>query len=230
MSTGGLSVITPIFRNEQTLERTLLSVSTSWHSVEPQFQVPTEHVLVLDGRNEECQEIIERFSTASSLNITLIQKSHRGIAASRNTGIETAVYSHVTFLDADDEMTPERVMAASRYSNQAVIGLQRVVYDAPSRPPAGVAAGRPEDQKVNPYLTSMVLPKHHIVEAGGFREELALSDDLDLVMRLRAQGVTVKFVDDVFVVRHVTGTNASLDYASLRREFFTILRASRDAG
>jgi len=46
----------------------------------------------------------------------------------------------------------------------------------------------------------MVLPKHHIVEAGGFREELALSDDLDLVMRLRARGVAVKFVDDVFVV------------------------------
>lgn len=230
MATPGLTVITPIFRNEQTLERTLHSVSTSWNSVEPQFRVPTEHVVVLDGPNEECQEIIEQFSPTSSAKITMIQKSHSGIAASRNAGVETALYSHVTFLDADDEMTPERVMTASRYSNQAVIGLQRVIYDTPSRPPAGVPASRPEDQENNPYLTSMVLPKHHIVEAGGFREELALSDDIDLVMRLRARGVAVKFVDDVFVVRHVTGKNASLDYASLRKELFTILRASRDAG
>jgi glycosyltransferase involved in cell wall biosynthesis len=156
-----------------------------------------------------------------------LHKKHSGIAATRNLGLRTARYSHVTFLDSDDEITLERLRTATSYSNDIVIGRQQVIFDVVSPPPGGVPDPRTTDGSPTPYLTSIVAPAITVLDIEGFRESIALSDDLDLVMRLRLHGATIRFDDAVFVIRHVTGSNASLEYGLLNKEYFQILRDLR---
>jgi len=228
MNPLGLSIITPVFKSEMTILRALQSVSTAWSAADTDMTIPCEHILVLDGPDVESESIAEFFRPDSSIPLRIVHKAHSGIAASRNVGIGLAHYSHVTFLDADDEITPDRFAHAQQFLPSALIGLQSVVYDTKSRPPIGCPAeGLPNIQR-NPYLMSLIVPTATILDCGRFCEELKLGDDLDLVMRLRRVGVLVEVVDSIFTIRHLTGKNASLDYDLVRSELFSILRSFRD--
>jgi glycosyltransferase involved in cell wall biosynthesis len=228
MNQLGLSIVTPVYKSERTILRALRSVSSAWTSLATDMQIPCEHVVVLDGRDLGSESIAEFFRPDSAIPLHIVHKAHSGVAASRNVGIGLAQYSHVTFLDADDEITADRLAHASRFLPNALIGLQSVVYDTKSRPPIGTRAQGLTGVQPNRYLMSLVAPTSTILELGGFREELKLGEDLDLVVRLRKLGVSIDFVSSIFTIRHVTGRNISLDYEGTKSGIFSLLRRFRN--
>jgi glycosyltransferase involved in cell wall biosynthesis len=224
----GLSIVIPVYFSGATIERALRSVTNGLESV-GEAKLRAEVLLVFDGPDEESLAAVLEFQATSMASIRVFHKDHSGIAGSRNIGLREAVYSHVTFLDSDDEMTLPRLRAVTHWPDDVVIGRQEVIWDSISPPPGGVPDPRTSDGLPNPYLTSLVAPTDTLLKLGGFREDLVLSDDLDLVMRLRKSGHQLIFDSAVFAKRHITGNNSSLDYASLKREFFQLLRDGRTA-
>lgn len=223
----GLSIVIPVYSSGATIERALTSVTNALEKVSRTTQLANEILLVFDGPDSESMTIVSKFQAGPWTKVRVFHKDHSGVAASRNLGLGEAVFSHVTFLDSDDEMALSRLNAAASWPKDVIIGRQAVVWDSVAPPPAGVPDPRTSDGSPNPYLTSLIAQTETLLAAGGFREDLTLSDDLDLVMRLRKGGSRLIFDTEVFVTRHITGHNASLDYALLKQELFQLLREAR---
>ena len=101
-----VSVIT-IFRNapigffEEAIASVLAQTENRW-----------ELLLVDDGSTDESPDIARRAVAANPERMRLLthpNRSHRGMSASRNLGIQAARGEFVAFLDADDVYLPEKL-------------------------------------------------------------------------------------------------------------------------
>ena len=218
----GLTIIIPVFDSSRTIERALdsiaLAVSTSKANVN---QIDTEVIVVFDGEDRTSLTIVEGIAPNFPVPLEVAQKSHSGVSATRNLGLKLARTSHVTFLDADDEITAERLRLACRDVDALYVGQQRVVYDTESPRPAGI---QKDSSQPTPNFTSVVAPTELLIGLGGFDPMMDYGADIDLVIRARDGGHTVTIVDDITTIRHITGRNASLATHLATRDFFLSLR------
>ncbi len=218
----GLTIIIPLFDSSRTIERALnsiaLAVSPSIGNANPIY---TEAIAVFDGEDRASLTIVERIAPNFPCHLEVAQKSHSGVSATRNLGLKLARTSHVTFLDADDEITAERHRLAGRGRDALYVGRQRVVYDTESPRPAGI---QKDSSQPTPNFTSVVAPTELLIGLGGFDPMMDYGADIDLVIRARDAGHTVTIVDDITTIRHVTGRNASLATDLATRDFFLSLR------
>ncbi len=93
-----ISVVIPVYNVEKYLERCLESVLN-------QTLQPTEVILVDDGSTDSCGEICDRYAELYP-EFCVIHQENGGLSAARNTGIERAVGTYITFLDSDDFLHP----------------------------------------------------------------------------------------------------------------------------
>ncbi|MCR4602716.1 MAG: glycosyltransferase [Prevotella sp.] len=89
-----LSIIIPVYRNETTLERCLLSILR-------QTFCDWELIMVDDGSPDGCPEICDRWAEKDS-RCLVIHKDNGGLSDARNAGLQRAQGDYVTFVDADD--------------------------------------------------------------------------------------------------------------------------------
>ena len=94
-----LSVILPIYRASDTIERCFSSISAQ------QYQ-PLEIILVDDGSPDDCPERCDNWAEMLS-SVRVVHKANGGLSDARNAGLEVATGDYVTFIDADDELTTE---------------------------------------------------------------------------------------------------------------------------
>lgn len=103
MKTNGVSIIIPYYNASKTIKRTLDSCS------EITFQ-SIEIVLVNDGSTElKTSTFLEALLSEYSFDYQFIDsKTNNGLPFTRNMGIKASKYDFVVFLDADDEIAPQR--------------------------------------------------------------------------------------------------------------------------
>ena len=89
-----ISIIIPIFNNEEYLEQCI-------ESVQRQTVKELEIICVDDGSKDQSAELIRRLRQEDA-RIILHQQENRGAAAARNVGIQLAGGEYIAFLDADD--------------------------------------------------------------------------------------------------------------------------------
>jgi glycosyltransferase involved in cell wall biosynthesis len=211
-----LSVVIPVFQSIETIERALCSIDDANESLLAKgTTLPITVITVFDGDDPPTRTLIESLKHQLSVPVSVLVKDHSGVSDTRNFGLKTAISSHITFLDADDEITPERILVTTRCRDQILVGRQHIVFDTDSPRPAGVG---PQANGPNHYFTSLVAPVWRIIELGGFDPSLHYGADVDLVIRARDNGHPVLLVDDVTTIRHVTGRNVSLNVVAARRD------------
>ncbi len=93
-----VSVITPAFKCEQTLTRTLDSLMT-------QTEASWESIVVDDGSPDGSLKVAEGFAHFDP-RFRVLRQGNRGAGAARNVGIGAARGQYVMFLDADDWLEP----------------------------------------------------------------------------------------------------------------------------
>lgn len=101
-----ISVIIPVYRTELFLARCIDSV------LRQTFQ-DFELILVDDGSPDKCGEICDRYAQVDH-RIKVIHQTNAGVSAARNHGLEQATGSHVVFIDSDDWVDEDYLMAISR--------------------------------------------------------------------------------------------------------------------
>ena len=121
-----ITLIVPIYNEEFFLPRCL-------ESIEKQTSKPDEVVLINDGSTDGSRKIAKDFAMRNGWN--LITKRNAGVSAARNDGIMAAKSDWITFLDADDELTPGAIetmrKAVEKYPDENVFQFNNLVYFAP---------------------------------------------------------------------------------------------------
>lgn len=89
-----ISIIVPVYNVEKYLQRCIESlISQTYKNI--------EIILVNDGSTDNSGEICRAYAQKYK-NIVLIEKENEGISVARNTGIEIAKGSYISFVDSDD--------------------------------------------------------------------------------------------------------------------------------
>lgn len=92
-----ISVITPVFNNEKTIQKTIESVLQQ--SIMPQI----EYIIVDDGSKDQTRSILKKFvNEHPNIKLALLAKNTGTPGYPRNLGIELSSAPYLTFLDADD--------------------------------------------------------------------------------------------------------------------------------
>lgn len=94
-----LSIIVPIYRVEQTLDRCVESIVGQSFS---DFEV----ILVDDGSPDGCPALCDEW-VRKDCRIHVVHQDNGGLSAARNTGIDKAQGELLTFVDSDDYLEPD---------------------------------------------------------------------------------------------------------------------------
>lgn len=97
-----VSVIVPVYNTELYVERAIVSLME-------QTLYDIQIIIIDDGSNDDSlniiKQVIERYPCRED-QVTLISRENRGIAATRNQGLELAIADYVIHLDSDDWAVP----------------------------------------------------------------------------------------------------------------------------
>lgn len=94
-----LSIIIPVYNNENYLRPTLQSVLAQTY---PDFEV----LVVDDGSTDSSLAICQKFAQKDK-RLRVIHKENGGVSSARNRGLEEAAGQYIAFVDGDDCIDPE---------------------------------------------------------------------------------------------------------------------------
>ena len=107
-----LSIVIPVYNVEQYVTRCLGSVLKH-------LTQEVEVIVINDGSTDSSMDICQKILEKEYKNIKLLSQENRGLAATRNRGIEEANGDYIMFLDSDDELSPDAIskllMCFSKY-------------------------------------------------------------------------------------------------------------------
>jgi len=216
-----LSVIVPVYNGARFLAAALAAV-------ESQSYRPIETIVVDDGSTDASAAV-----AASRPGVTLLRRTHGGVAVARNAGLEAARGAWIAFLDADDLWHPAKLarQAAVLQRNGALRGVLcrfRNFRDAGFPPPDWVRSETFMDRRTGamPSLCTLLARRAVFDEVGRFRPELENGEDLDWFARARDLGVSFEMVPEALVERRLH--DANLSYRA-RRDGALMLRILRDS-
>ncbi|HEY9865292.1 MAG TPA: glycosyltransferase [Candidatus Obscuribacterales bacterium] len=96
-----ISVVIPVYNGEKTIKKTIESVlKQTWQDF--------ELIVINDGSQDATLEVL---SSIQDPRLRILSYDNAGLASSRNRGIDHAQGEYITFLDADDLWTPDKLEA-----------------------------------------------------------------------------------------------------------------------
>ncbi len=113
-----LSVVVPIYKVEQYLERCV-------NSILDQDYKDLEVILVDDGSPDRCPEICDELAKKDT-RVKVIHKPNGGLSSARNAGIEIATGRFIAFVDSDDQWNAG--MLKTLMGQVLTSGAQMILY------------------------------------------------------------------------------------------------------
>jgi alpha-1,6-rhamnosyltransferase len=180
-----VSVIVAAYQAEAFLEESLASILA-------QDYAPFEVVVCDDGSTDRTPEIL-----AAHPELRTIRQANAGAAAARNAAVAASSGELLAIFDADD------LWPANRLSLQAGYLLEH--------PEVGCVLGRQEWINPPPWLSrdavygdldgipilSAMFRRSVFDALGGFDESFSHSEDMDLLFRLRENGIPIEILPDI---------------------------------
>lgn len=222
-----ISCIIPAWNAEKFLAEAVASVQSQSHPVD-------EIIVVDDGSTDRTAEV-----AAALPGVTLIRQENAGVGVARNTGIAAARGALLSFNDADDLWTPNK------------IALQLAAFDADQA--LDLCFGMVEHRDVRaetPDMRQLKLPEgdvpgrlipNMLVKAGVF-DTVGLFDtartttvEQEWLLQVREAGLKEVTLPQLTLVRRVHGENMTLRLAHEKRQDYKIMmekifRGRRAAG
>jgi glycosyltransferase involved in cell wall biosynthesis len=186
-------------------------ITEALDSLRPELRPGDEVIVVDDGSTDDSAQIAKCWAGP----VRVEQQSCRGPSAARNRGLDFATGEWITFLDADDSVTPNKLAHLGRYvsENQAdvVYGGQRR-FVSPDCMPPGVEI--PEIDEAVAVLPGTMLVRRAVFDrAGAFNPALKVGELLDWFDRVRSAGFRIQEAPGVVLRRRRHDKNISADPA-----------------
>ncbi|MBK6741483.1 MAG: glycosyltransferase [Hydrogenophilales bacterium] len=218
---GFLSVIIPTFNAEAYLAETLESVlRQNWE--------PLEILVVDDGSSDRSMAVAENFGH----RVRIIACPHRGLAATRNSGIAAARGGFLLHLDADDLLTPNSIsvrMAILLAEPQLDMVVGKLECFVSPEIPADECARYvlPPAPQLGHLPGAAIIRASTFLKFGVLNEDFVVNADLDWSVRVKDEGANICQLDDVVVKRRIHGNNLTIVHnQELDTTRLTIMRAS----
>ena len=188
-----ISIIIPVYNGEKTIKETIQSVLG-------QTFADFELIVINDGSQDSTLEVV---SSISEPRLKVFSYPNAGVSASRNRGIAQAKGEYISFIDADDLWTPDKLetqLTALQAHPEAAVAYSWTDWIDESgeflRPGSHITNNGDVYAKLlfrdfvgsgsNPLIRTQALE-----EVGGFNESLTPAADWDMWLRLAASN---KFV------------------------------------
>lgn len=203
MSEPLVSIVIPTYNRASLIGQSLKSALAQTYK-------NCEIIVVDDGSTDNTRQVVESFGPA----VRYISKDNSGPSPTRNLGIREAKGEYVAFLDSDDlweptkiekqlrcfEQNPDRGMVSCNYR---FIDQNNAVIKDPGAYPGYVPAPYLINDMVRlqfPFAaTSQFMFRRSIFEKiGAFKENLRISEDVDLLIRVGVK-FPIGYVDEVLV-------------------------------
>jgi len=184
-----ISVVIPVYNGETTIRETIESV------LNQTFQ-DFELIIINDGSQDATLEIVDHFQDP---RIKVFSYQNAGLAASRNRGISHTKSEFISFIDADDLWTADKLEAQLRALQEnptAAVAYSWTDYINESsqflRPGGHISANGDVYAKllVVDFLengSNPLIRRQALIEVGGFDESLNAGEDWDILLRLAAR-------------------------------------------
>jgi glycosyltransferase involved in cell wall biosynthesis len=184
-----ISVIIPVYNGEKTIQETIESVLN-------QTYTDFELIIINDGSQDSTLEIISSFKDS---RIKVFSYANAGVSASRNRGISHARGEYISFIDADDLWTPDKLEAqlkALQENPQAAVAYSwtQCIDESGEASRRGSHISDSGDVYAKLLLIDFIesgsnplIRKYALIKVGGFDEYLTHSEDRDLWLRLAAR-------------------------------------------
>ncbi|MBW4513096.1 MAG: glycosyltransferase [Scytonematopsis contorta HA4267-MV1] len=184
-----ISVIIPAYNSENTIAKTITSV------LKQTFD-DWELIVINDGSSDSTLEIISSFQDE---RIKVFSYPNAGGNISRNRGLDLAIGEFVSFLDADDLWTPDKLelqLQLLQENPQVAVAYSWTNYiDENDK---FILSGRHSTFNGDVYEKLIIanflengsnplIRKTAILELGGFDKDLPASQDWDMYLRLAAK-------------------------------------------
>ena len=198
------SIIVPVYNRPDEVAKLL-------ESLEAQTVKNFEVVLIEDGSQMPCDEVVEQFS--DKLNIRYISKPNTGRSDSRNIGMREAKGDVFLFFDSDCFLPPhyfEQLNKAMSEDSFDCFGGPDATHDSFSNlqkaisytmtsflTTGGIRGGKRQMEKFMPRTFNMGFKREVFEKVGGFNE--MFGEDIDLSLRVQEAGFRIVLLRDVFV-------------------------------
>ncbi|MGB3239299.1 MAG: glycosyltransferase [Geitlerinemataceae cyanobacterium] len=181
-----ISIVIPTYNAEKTIEETLISVFNQTLS---DFEV----IIINDGSTDRTLEVLSTFNDA---RLKIFSYPNAGVATSRNRGLSKATGQYISFLDADDLWTPEKLEAqyqALQENPQAAVAYSWTDYIDESGKFLGVCARGTNNGNLYQLLlladvigsgSNPLIKAEAIAKVGEFDPSVVPTEDWDMWIRL----------------------------------------------
>jgi len=184
-----ISVIIPAYNCEKTIQQTV-------NSVLQQTFVDFELIIINDGSKDSTLNVISKIEDA---RLKVFSFENAGGNISRNRGLNLAVGKYISFLDADDIWTPDKLelqLEALQKNQNAHVAYSWTDYI--DEEDNFLVSGRRvsvngdvyEKLLINNFLengSNPLICREALIELGGFDESLKAAQDWDMWLRLAAK-------------------------------------------
>ncbi len=225
-----ISVIIPAYNSESTIQATLESVFNQTFS---DFEV----ILINDGSTDRTVDILGQISDSRA---KVFYYPNSGVAVSRNRGISHASGEFISFLDADDLWTPDKLEAqlqalithpeaAVAYSwTDCIDEAGNFLYHGMHISPSGYVLGDLLLQNFLQNGSNPLIRKTALLEVGEFDPLLNPSEDLDMWLRLAAKYhfVAVPFPQNLY---RITNNSMSSNIVKLEKAGLFLIKKAFDS-
>ena len=183
-----ISVIIPVYNGERTIQETIESVFCQTFS-------DFELIIINDGSQDSTLDIVENIPDT---RLKVLSYTNTGLPASRNRGISHASGEYISFLDADDIWTPDKLEAqlkALQTNTQAAVAYSWTDFIDESGQflRQGTHLSVNGDAYAHLLLLNFLengsnplIRAQAFTTVGGFDESLTNSHDWDMWLRLAA--------------------------------------------
>ncbi|MBL8002796.1 MAG: glycosyltransferase family 2 protein [Flavobacteriales bacterium] len=196
-----------------------------------------EVIAVDDGSTDGTPALLDALAARSGGRVRVVHQPNRGASAARNVGLSLGTGEFVQFLDADDLLLPGKVQGQLALAKDG--GTDLVVGDYEQVMPNGLLlrvralAGKPWMALIRTRMgtTSSVLWRRSaLVRINGWNEELASSQDYELMFRALQGGCAIAWDDRVLtqVLKRATGSISQTEPIENWKRYIQLRRAMKE--
>lgn len=189
-----ISVIIPAFNSGD-------SIGYAIQSVIDQHYEPIEIIVIDDGSTDQTADSVKIFGD----KVRYFRQENKGVAAARNKGLEISTGTMITFVDADDIWTENKLKMQLRIFREnpdtdIVMGMLTLTESDKTKP-SETKINKDDIGTFAVQLGTMLIKKSVFDTIGLFDEEMVMSEDIDFMNRVREAGMHI-FVHKEIVQRY----------------------------
>lgn len=221
-----ISVIIPTYNRAHCVGEAIKSVLDQTYK---NFEI----IVVDDGSTDNTEEVLATFGD----KIRVIRQENRGVSAARNAGIREARGEWLAFLDSDDLWLPDKlaiqIAGLHRYPEAIahMVDAEIIGYGT-RRITLFDIRGLKEEFRMRPlrkrplldvlqtpfFTPSWCLKKSIVKGLGGFREEMIIFEDWDLLTRVALEGVFLVSTFVGVIIRRTERNDLPLSFRFLDKK------------